>query len=571
MICEAAVNQTKDKQLGMEFIKNHHGEKIETGFGQTVEIFSEEAYQQFVNENYAKSRSKRNKLLLEEIPDKMIERQLNDTRYISKFVSNILSNLVRSDRDDEGINSKNIIPGNGKITSILRQDWGLDSVWNDLILPRFERMNQLTNSTLFTAWNEQYQKYLPTVPIELSKGFQKKRIDHRHHAIDALVIACATRDHVNLLNNKHAKSNERFDLNRKLRKYEKVVYTDPITGKINEKEVPKEFLKPWANFTKDAKNELEKIIVSFKQNMRVINKTTNKYLKFVEKNGRKIKVIVTQTNGDSWAIRKSLHKDTVSGKVLLNRIKLPKGKILTASRKTVDTSFDLKNIKSVTDTGIQKILKNYLKSKGNNPELAFSPEGIEEMNSNIALYNDYKPHQPIYKVRIFEIGSKFTLGQTGNKRSKFVEAAKGTNLFFAIYIDENRKRSFETVPLNIIIERQKQGLSPVAETNEKGDKLLFYLSPNDLVYVPSDEEQVQISFLNINNLTKEQVNRVYKVVSFTGNQCFFVRQEIANTIVNKYEFSTLNKMEKSIDGLMIKEFCLKLSVDRLGNIINFYN
>ncbi len=31
---------------------------------------------------------------MEDIPEKMIERQINDTRYISKFISNVLSNIV---------------------------------------------------------------------------------------------------------------------------------------------------------------------------------------------------------------------------------------------------------------------------------------------------------------------------------------------------------------------------------------------------------------------------------------------------------------------------------------------
>src|SRR5690606_29414969 len=217
VICESEVNELKDKQLGLEFIQNHYGQKVTTRFGE-VTILTEDAYKAFVKEHYDKNRSKRSKLLLEEIPEKMIDRQMNDTRYISKYISKVLSNLVRGEKDDEGVNSKNIIPGNGKITGILKQDWGLNDVWNDLILPRFERMNQLTNSTDFTAWNEKHQKFLPSVPLELSKGFQKKRIDHRHHALDALIIACATRDHVNLLNNKHAKSrNERYDLQHKLR------------------------------------------------------------------------------------------------------------------------------------------------------------------------------------------------------------------------------------------------------------------------------------------------------------------------------------------------------------------
>jgi CRISPR-associated endonuclease Csn1 len=46
--------------------------------------------------------------------------------------------------------------------------------------------------------------------------------------------------------------------------------------------------------------------------------------------------------------------------------------------------------------------------------------------------NKGKKHQPIYKVRVYEKAEKFTVGQKGNKRTKFVEAAKGTNLFSAI-------------------------------------------------------------------------------------------------------------------------------------------
>lgn len=557
VICEAIVNKTKDNQLGLEFIKAHGGEILDENFGKKVKIFKEEEYKDFIKEHYSKNNRKRNNLLLEEIPEKMIERQMNDTRYISKFIMSVLSNIVREDKNDDGINSKNIIPGNGKITTQLKQDWGLNDVWNELILPRFERMNRLTNSQSFTSKNTN-GKIIPTVPLELSKGFQKKRIDHRHHALDALIIACATRDHVNLLNNQSAKSEtKRYDLQNKLRNKEKWKNDKGI-----ERDKFTTFKKPWEGFTLEAKNELEKTIVSFKQNLRVINKATNYYEKM--ENGEKIKVA---QKGINWAIRKPMHKDTVSGKVELPWVKVPKGKILTATRKTIDTSFDLKTIESITDTGIQKILKNYLKAKENNPELAFSPEGLEDLNKNIAKYNDGKSHQPIYKARIFEIGSKFPLGYNGNKKDKYVEAAKGTNLFFAVYQDNKGKRNFETIPLNIVIERQKQGLNSVPERNEKGDNLLFHLSPNDLVYIPIQEEKENLSLINFSNLTKEQLKNIYKIVSFSGSQCFFVRHDIATSIVNKAEFSTLNKMEKSIDGVMIKEVCLKLKIDRLGNIL----
>jgi CRISPR-associated endonuclease Csn1 len=567
VICESAVNKLKDNQVGLEFIKNHYGQKVAIGTGKEVQIFTEDQYRDFVKENYSKNRSKRNKLLLEDIPEKMIERQMNDTRYISKFISNALSNMVRSEKDDDGVNSKNIIPLSGKITSELKQNWGLNDVWNDLILPRFERMNQITKTDLYTTYNEKYQKYFPTVPFEYSKGFQKKRIDHRHHALDALIIACATRDHVNLLNNQSAKSEmKRYDLQNKLRNTEK--WKDK-EGKERDKFTT--FKKPWNTFTEETRKSLETIVVSFKQNLRIINKATNKYEKWVEKNGEKKKELVVQ-KGVNWAIRKSMHKEFVYAKVDLPWVKVGKKDILTAIRKSLDVSFDEKKIEnSITDTGIQKILlahlERYKGRKDDNgkeiaPELlAFTAEGIEEMNKNIVELNNSKFHQPIFKVRVFEKGTgRFAVGQTGNKKDKYVEAAKGTNLFFAVYQDEDGKRNYTTVPLNEVIERQKQGVSSVPELNEKGHKLLFQLSPNDLVYVPNEDEAT--STIDFDNLTKEQIKRIYKMVSFTGNRLYGIPHNVSTVIVNKLEFTQLNKLE----FINEKSICIKLKVDRLGNI-----
>lgn len=572
VICESAVNKLKGNYLGLPFIKQFGGTIIEPGLGQaSIRVLKQDEYEEFVKRHYEKSRNKRAILLLEEIPDKMIERQINDTRYISKFISSALSNIVRvEDGSDEGVNSKNIVPGNGKITTTLKQDWGLNDVWNDIILPRFERLNRLTNSTSFTAWSDKHQKFLPTVPIEHSTGFSKKRIDHRHHALDALVIACATRDHVNLLNNQSAKSEtKRYDLKRKLMQFEKAIYTDPRTGKIIEREIPKRFLKPWETFTVDAKNRLDEIIVSFKQNLRVINKATNYYEKFVEVDGVKVKSLVKQS-GVNWAIRKAIHKETVSGKVNLPWVKLPKGKILTATRKAVDTSFNIKTIESITDTGIQKILKAYLKHKGS-PEVAFSPEGLEDLNKNISFFNDGKPHKPIKKVRIFEMGSKFQVGFSKNKMSKYVEAAKGTNLFFAIYTDSTGKRSYVSVPLNEVIERQKQGLTSCPEINNLHN-LKFHLSPNDLVVILDTQTNTE------NSISCLKPSNIYKFVSCTGGEGHFIPHTSAREII-KNENGTNSKSERMQDfndgkclfdanskPIMIKEKCSLINIDRLGFI-----
>jgi len=200
-----------------------------------------------------------------------------------------------------------------------------------------------------------------------------------------------------------------------------------------------------------------------------------------------------------------------------------------------------------------------LKVNENDIDKAFSPEGIENFNLNRAI--------PVFKLPIAEIGTgRFAVGNRIGTKHKFVEADKGTNLFFAIYADKNGKRSYETIPLNLVIERQKQGLPPCPEESSEGLNLFFHLSPNDLVYVPTTEELNHGDESFNLQLASNRVQRIYKMVSSTGSQCFFVRSEVAVSIVNKLEFSALNKMEKSIEGIMIKDKCIKLKVDRLGNI-----
>ena len=119
--------------------------------------------------------------------------------------------------------------------------------------------------------------------------------------------------------------------------------------------------------------------------------------------------------------------------------------------------------------------------------------------------------------------------------------------------------------MNIVIERQKQGLSSVPELNLNGDKLLMQLSPNDLVYVPTEEEKENITQLNFREIGKEQINRVYKFVSCTDSEGHFTPHYYSKEII-KNEMGSNNKSQNSLDGLQIKMYCIKLKVDRLGNI-----
>ena len=169
-----------------------------------------------------------------------------------------------------------------------------------------------------------------------------------------------------------------------------------------------------------------------------------------------------------------------------------------------------------------------------------------------------------------EKAEKFAVGQTGNKSTKYVEAAKGTNLFFAIYETEVedkstgeiiKKRSYATIPLNVVIDRQKRGLSSAPE-DENGNQPKFVLSPNDLVYVPTKEEVLKRKI-------KTPLNRehIYKVVSFSENRLSAIPNNIAKVIVDGGEYSKKNKIELTDEKLSIKEICIPIRIDRLGNII----
>ena len=631
VICEAEVNALKNRELGHEFIAHHHGEKVPLSMGGSVNILSVEEYETLVKNIFANNHAKRKKMMLDDIPEDFTSRQMNDSRYISRLMMHLLSNIVRSVDEDgnleDSVTSRNVIPCSGTVTDRLKRDWGIGDVWNRIILPRFERLNQITGTTDYTAVTAEGHT-IPAVPIHLRQGFNKKRIDHRHHAMDAIVIACCSRDHVNILNNEAAKSNTRYDLQNKLRA--KSTYLDK---QGNKHDIYTEFLKPWPTFTEDVYRTLQGIIVSFKQNLRVINKTTNRYS--ILHDGKRTTAV--QTQGDSWAIRKPLHKETVFGEVnlqLKKRIAIKKalkdinsivnrelkekikekktsgytdkqiieyleknkdiwsetadGKIEVyyytkdtgdryfATRKdllslmsgctTVNAAYAA--IDSITDSGIRAILRAHLVAEGNNPVEAFSADGLERLNRNIQQLNDGKKHQPIKKVRVFEQANKFSIGATGQKATKFVEAAKGTNLFFVIYTNTKGERGYATVPLNIIIDLQKQyennWKEHIAEKLKGEDynliptctKILYILSPGDLVYVPS--EGIAHNTIDI--------QRIYKTISMTGVQFMCIQHQVASPIINKLEFTTSNKMERALTGEMIKDVCIPIQVDRLGNI-----
>lgn len=136
---------------------------------------------------------KRKKFTQKEIDlDKCVERQLNDTRYINRQVRSYLSVL--------GVD---VNVTRGQVTAELRWRWGLNSILNP-------------------------------------NGDNKNRDDHRHHAVDAAVIALTTPKHLKNLARKYEYKNER-----------------------------REFPPPWEGFRADTAKAMDAINISYRPTRKI--------------------------------------------------------------------------------------------------------------------------------------------------------------------------------------------------------------------------------------------------------------------------------------------------------------
>ena len=140
VISEREVNKAKDKELAAVFIKSKDG-----GCEFQGKKYKLQDYDSYVAHCKSTFRGKKlQNLLATEIPEDFISRQINDTRYITKKISELLYPIAK-DKD------AGIVFSIGAITSDLKKEWGLQKEWKQLIKPRFEKLeNPKANENFFT-------------------------------------------------------------------------------------------------------------------------------------------------------------------------------------------------------------------------------------------------------------------------------------------------------------------------------------------------------------------------------------------------------------------------------------
>ena len=271
------------------------------------------------------SKTKYDRLMTKEadIPQDFINRQLKETQYIAKKAKEILMQLC----------PYQVWATSGSVTQILRHLWGYDEVLMQLQLPKY-REHGKTKMVQYTKNEQVHEK-------EIIYGWSK-RDDQRHHAIDALVIACTKQMFITTINtlsqtdnrasmqlavNNHQFS-EKFSL---LQKY--IIAHKPFE-------------------TKAVADVTQGILVSYKPSLKLSSKST----RYIQKNGKPKAV-----QHNILVPRGALHEETVYGKIKQRAYKEVK----------IDKHFGVEKLAFVTDKKIKQLLTERLAKYGNDPEKAF--------------------------------------------------------------------------------------------------------------------------------------------------------------------------------------------------------
>ncbi len=265
-------NRDKNDRTAFDFMKSKSNQAL-SEYVDRVNI---------LYENKVIRRAKRDKLLMSEdnIPNNFIDRQLRESQYIAKKAREILQSICY-----------NVWSTSGTVTSELRHLWGWDDVTMNLQFPKYKEVG-LTQTV---EWESELGK---------NKHFKEiitdwtKRDDHRHHAIDALTIACTKQGFIQRFNTLNA-SKTREDMRVEVEKRSNL-YSE-------KRSLMEKYIITQQPFSADiVENAVANILVSFKAGKKVAVLGTRK----VGKRGNK-KVVQTGI----IVPRGQLHQEFVYGKI----------------------------------------------------------------------------------------------------------------------------------------------------------------------------------------------------------------------------------------------------------------
>ncbi|MES2398330.1 MAG: type II CRISPR RNA-guided endonuclease Cas9 [Bacteroidota bacterium] len=562
-------------------------------------------YIEFIKRNLYKkdgiSKGKFNKLMmsLDKIPDDFISRQMQETRFISKEVRGLLESICR-----------NVYASTGSVTSKLRNLWGWDDVLMNLQMDKYKAVGQ--------TFMKEYTKNEQTHQVERILGWSKRE-DHRHHAIDALSVACTKQGFIQRINHLNAQ-HSRDEMFAEIKGAD---YKDKLSL------LEKYLISKRPFNTADVEKEASKILISFKAGKRVATKSKNT----IKIKGGKIQQTTLTPRG-------FLHKETVYGQIKQfeklklntrfdrlndiadenkkNQVAEHLAKFDNDSKKAFNTKeltkfeeqynynevsvyklehvvkyklsgdFKEKDIAFIVDKEVQRVVKAHLTKHGNNPKIAFNAENIVWMNKekgvaikSVRCKTGMGDLQPLHK----------------NEKGELIDfVSTSNNHHIAIYRDMDGKLQENAVSFWDAFERKKIGFPVIVKDSKAvwdnilssgfdNQSILKNLPKEDWEYITSMQqnemfvfgmtmEDLKVAVDEKNyNLISKHLFRVQKIA--TTNYVF--RHHLETKVDDKYfdeakQIEVKNemlskKLSKSRDVRSLPNMTgIKVIVSKLGHI-----
>jgi len=580
-------NSEKGNKTAYDFM-NSKSENEFKDYLQRIEMY-------FNNGDISKTKRERLQTPKEKIPTDFIERQLRETQFISRKAKEILAQVAR-----------NVWATSGSVTDFVRHTWGWDNILHDLQFEKYKTTGQ-TEIVEYTHKNQTHTR-------EQIKGWSK-RLDHRHHAIDALTVACTRQSYIQRLNNLNT---EREAMFQEL-KNQNEDYKEKFT-----------LLEKWLNeqphFTKEqVQRKVSGILVSFKAGKKAAS--TGKRFKYVH--GRKV---VLQEG--IIVPRGALHEESIYGKIKTIEEKKPlkylfenpeliikprikeliekrlnehNGDIKKALASSKTTPIELAKginleyatcfkeeyvikypIQSIKAKDIDWIIDKHVKEVVSERLMQFNykeKEAFKDLGANPVWLDENKTIK-VNSVRCLTGLSAVEPARKNDSGVAIGFVKPGNNQHIAIYTDKIGKKQEHIVTFWSAVERKKYGLpiiitNPAEVWNKIQDRDLpesflnglplvdwtfeVSLQQNEMFVLGMPEEDYFKAIMDKNySLISDYLYRVQKI----GSGDYSFRFHLETKLDDSTEAKRVNKVYRirSITGF-IDLNPIKLKIDCLGNII----
>lgn len=472
------------------------------------------------------SNTKRKKLLMpaSELPNDFIERQLRESQYIAKKAKEILQTICH-----------NVYSTSGSITDFIRHLWGWDEVLHTLNFSRYQA----------AGLTEMVEREIDGKKVEIERitGWSK-RMDHRHHAIDALAIACTKQGYIQRINNLNSLKDVSFSS-----------FNDERQNTETRQRLTRieRYIRMQPHFTTaEVQQAVESIAVSFKSGKRAAS--TGK--RYIYKGGKRICVqqgiIIPRGALSEGSIYGRIHSNETNNQEIVIKYDI--------------TKITLKDVDYVIDKRIREILRQRLELFGGKPDKAFA-EPLRDHQRHI-----------IRSVRC-RTGLNATVPVRYNEQNEPIAFVKpGNNHHVAIYVDEKGKLQEHIVTFWHAVERKKYGIptiitNPAEVWDNVTDKMpesflnqlppsanwtfKFSMQQNEMFILGMEEELYHDAMQKEDYATLSRY--LYRVQKLA--QCYYVfRHHLETTVDDKYD--GIKKEALSIKmGKMIRIASLKSLVE----------